>query len=190
MKPDDTYHHGHLREELLRLGLEALETEGADKLSLRSLAERAGVSKAAPYRHFKDRELFLGALADEGFHLLCLELERTEGPGPARVASMGKAYMGFAVAHPALYRLMNSPLVCSMPAGMTSWARKSLMLLAQTLAMNLPGSLQSTLPDINSAIAAWSYIHGLVLIRIDKLFPADLGEPDWERLAMIIPLVK
>jgi AcrR family transcriptional regulator len=52
LKPTDTYHHGHLREELLRLGLAALETEGAAILSLRSLAERAGVSKTAPYQEF------------------------------------------------------------------------------------------------------------------------------------------
>ena len=187
-KPTDSYHHGHLREELLRLGLEALETEGAEELSLRLLAERAGVSKTAPYRHFRDRELFLGALADEGFRLLCAELERTEGPGLSRVASMGKAYMGFAVAHPALYRLMNSPLVCSMPAELTLWARKSLMMLARAMASATPGRQDDGSPDINGAVAAWGYIHGIVLIRIDGLFPADLGEPDWERLAAYIPV--
>lgn len=66
----DSYHHGHLREELIRRGLEALEREGAEALSLRALAEAAGVSKTAPYRHFKDKDLFLGALADEGYCLL------------------------------------------------------------------------------------------------------------------------
>ena len=55
----DTYHHGHLREELIRRGLNALEQEGAEALSLRALAESAGVSKTAPYRHFKDKEEFL-----------------------------------------------------------------------------------------------------------------------------------
>jgi AcrR family transcriptional regulator len=189
-KPINSYHHGHLREELLRLGLEALETEGADELSLRSLSERAGVSKTAPYRHFRDKELFLGALADEGFRLLCMELERTAGSGKARVAAMGKAYMDFAVAHPALYRLMNSPLVCSMPDELMLWARKSLMLLARTLALASPNSTVDSPPDINAAAAAWGYIHGIVLIRIDKLFPADLGEPDWDRLSSVVPLLR
>ena len=82
----------------MRLGLAALETEGADEMSLRSLAERAGVSKTAPYRHFKDKESFLGALADEGFRLLCAELERADGAGRGRVSAMGRAYMDFAVA--------------------------------------------------------------------------------------------
>jgi len=189
MKTSATYHHGHLREELLRLGLEALETEGADELSLRSLSERAGVSKTAPYRHFKDKEVFLGALANEGFRLLCVELEQATGSATGRVSAMGQAYMGFAVSHPALYRLMNSPLICTLPDEEIFWARKSLVLLAETLrsASGSPG-LEGSL-DINAAVAAWAYIHGLVLIRIDGLFPSDLGDPDWERLSSIVPVI-
>jgi len=171
------------------LGLEALETEGADVLSLRSLAERAGVSKTAPYRHFKDKEMFLGALANEGFRLLCGELERAAGSRSRRVSEMGRAYMGFAVSHPALYRLMNSPLVCTLPDEDITWARKSLVLLAETLRSAAGSSGLDEHLDINAAVAAWAYIHGLVLIRIDGLFPSDLGEPDWERLSSIVPIV-
>ena len=205
MKPTDTYHHGHLREELLRLGLEALEAEGADVLSLRSLAERAGVSKTAPYRHFRDKDVFLGALADEGFRLLHIQLEQVipvPGPGPEpnpattpgspAVAAMGRAYMDFAVAHPALYRLMSSSLVCTLPAELTQWARRSLLLLARSLKPAGPdkaGRKEAVDINMDATIAAWAYIHGLVSIRIDGLFPADLPEPDWERLAGIIPVV-
>jgi AcrR family transcriptional regulator len=206
LKPTETYHHGHLREELLRLGLEALETEGADILSLRSLAERAGVSKTAPYRHFKDKDIFLGALADEGFRLLHIQLEQVilvPGPGPepspatasgsapnsTAVAAMGRAYMDFAVAHPALYRLMSSSLVCTMPSGMTQWARRSLLLLARSLEPVDLGSVRTNGINIDATVAAWAYIHGLVSIRIDGLFPADLPEPDWDRLAGIIPVI-
>lgn len=212
LKPNDTYHHGHLREALLKLGLEALETEGAQLLSLRLLAERAGVSKTAPYRHFKDKDAFLGALADEGFRLLHTRLEQVipvPGPGPepiaattpcsasgsvsrsdpttATVAAMGKAYMDFAVAHPALYRLMSSSLVCTLPSELTQWARRSLLLLARSLKPADAGGEAAI--DINATVAAWAYIHGLVSIRIDGLFPADLPEPQWDRLARIIPVV-
>ena len=171
----------------MRLGLAALETEGADEMSLRSLAERAGVSKTAPYRHFKDKESFLGALADEGFRLLCAELERADGAGRGRVSAMGRAYMDFAVAHPALYRLMNSPLVCAMPDGSMPWARKSLMVLAGSLGEARAMKGQGQALAIDEAASAWAYIHGLVLIRIDGLFPADVGQPDWDRLASVVP---
>lgn len=177
---DEPYHHGNLRAELLRLGRAALEAEGEAALSLRSLAELAGVSKTAPYRHFKDRGAFLGALADEGYRILCSELEGAAGSGPARVSAMGRAYMAFAVAHPALYRLMNSRSILDLPECATSWARRSFILLAEALAGRSP------LPpgfDVSAACAAWAYIHGLVLIRIDGLFPLELGEPDWDGLA-------
>lgn len=189
MKPTDTYHHGHLREELLRLGLKALETEGAEQISLRLLAERAGVSKTAPYRHFDDREAFMGALADEGFRLLCIALEHAGGSGSEKVSAMGKAYMDFAITHPALYRLMNSPLVCRMPDELMTWPRKSLVLLATSLAEASSRKEGDGGIDINATVAAWGYIHGIVLIRIDGLFPGDLPEPDWDRLASVIPVL-
>jgi len=206
----DTYHHGHLREELIRLGLEALEREGAEALSLRALAESAGVSKTAPYRHFKDKDIFLGALADEGYRLLHESLKASVEPVRGRrrperpVSAMGRAYMAFAVARPALYRLMNSPLICRMPDELVGWARKSLLLLAETLEADRAGSPEDAAarrvgakgttgirraghPDLDATAAAWAYIHGLTLIRIDGLYPADLPEPDWDRLAGVVP---
>ena len=188
----ESYHHGALRGELIRLGLEALERDGAEALSLRSLAEAAGVSKTAPYRHFRDKERFLGVLADEGFRQLCAELEAAVGEGPERVARMGRAYMAFALRRPALYRLMNSPLFCRMPAELIGWARRSLMLLAAALAdggRDAPGGKSAAAPDMDATTAVWAYIHGLVLLRIDGLYPADLPEPDWERLAGTEPSV-
>jgi AcrR family transcriptional regulator len=193
-----TYHHGALREELIRRGLEALEREGAEALSLRSLAEAAGVSKAAPYRHFKDKDHFLGALADEGFRRLYAELDAAR-QGTARsgeddgVGRMGQAYMGFAIRTPALYRLMSSSLLCRVPDESLVWARRSLMLLAESLAGDPKRAAiasRSAAPradGLDETAAAWAYIHGLTLIRIDRLYPADLPEPDWDRLARAIP---
>jgi AcrR family transcriptional regulator len=204
------------------------------------LAERAGVSKTAPYRHFKDKDVFLGALADEGFRLLYSQLEQvsrtskqsskptskratktktriateaepTVASETTAVAAMGKAYMDFAVAHPALYRLMNSSLVCTLPSELTQWARRSLLLLARSLkpavvdgktgvdltdeknaadtAVGVPegAAKGDSVIDIDATVAAWAYIHGLVSIRIDGLFPADLPEPQWDKLAGMIP---
>ncbi len=196
LKAPDSYHHGRLRAELLTLGLEALEAEGADLISLRSIAERAGVSKTAPYRHFKDKDAFLGAVADEGFRLLCEDLERAWALADAEslaadalaiVARMGRAYMDFAVGHPALYRLMNSPLICGLPDGSMQWARRSLGLLGKALAFSGPQADSGAPMDIDAVAASWGYIHGIVLLRIDGLFPKDLPEPDWARLASTIP---
>lgn len=185
----NSYHHGNLRAKLIELGLEVLEAEGAEALSLRELAKMAGVSKTAPYRHFKNKEIFLASLADEGFRLLYADLLQARGNGPGSVERMGRSYMAFAVKHPALYRLMNSSLLNRMPDPFKVWARKTLVLLSNTLAgvrddENLPLNL-------HDATAIWAYIHGLVLIRIDGLYPQDLNQPDWEQLAgtiFVLPL--
>lgn len=189
----NAYHHGALREELVRLGLEALEREGAEAMSLRALAQAAGVSKAAPYRHFKDKDHFLGALADEGFRRLYAELDTARSGEEDGVGRMGQAYMGFAVRTPALYRLMNSSLLCRVIDESLVWARRSLMLLAESLAGDPARAAiasRSAAPradELDETAAAWAYIHGLTLIRIDRLYPADLPEPDWDRLARAIP---
>ncbi|WP_304224958.1 TetR/AcrR family transcriptional regulator [Gracilinema caldarium] len=194
----ETYHHGRLREELIRRGLDALEREGVEALSLRALAEAAGVSKTAPYRHFKNKDLFLGALADEGYRLLyealavSLETQKDKTVDESPLSLMGRTYMEFAVARPALYRLMNSSLICVMPNEYTGWARKSLQLLAQTLAAgngaapHTPDAGETESIDLDITTAAWAYIHGLTMIRIDKLYPTDLPEPDWDRLMKIM----
>ena len=66
-KPPKSYHHGDLRAALIRLGREGLERSGREGLSLRALAQQAGVSKTAPYRHFPTRNDLIAALTEEGF---------------------------------------------------------------------------------------------------------------------------
>jgi AcrR family transcriptional regulator len=104
------YHHGNLREALLREGERALESGGAQRLSLRELARGVGVSHAAPRRHFADRQALLDALAQSGFERLGARMATAiadAGPGAdERFASLARAYVGFASEHPALTELM------------------------------------------------------------------------------------
>jgi AcrR family transcriptional regulator len=95
-----TYHHGELRPALLRAAAKILEKEGREAISLRDLARRAGVSHAAPYRHFADRQALLAALAEEGFALLAADLDGK----PWREQAV--AYLRFARANPERFRLM------------------------------------------------------------------------------------
>ncbi len=192
---EKAYHHGYLKAELLKLGLEALERDGVENLSLRSLAEAAGVSKAAPYRHFKDKDTFLGALSNEGFRILHGMLMESQKKASAkkslspesRVSAMGKAYMRFALGHKTLYRLMNSPLACHASEEHTHWARLALDLLGQALGAHSAHSA-GTQGHADAVVSTWAYIHGLVLLRIDDLYPAALPEPDWDRLAGRMPV--
>ncbi len=105
-----SYHHGNLRTALLDAAERSLRRHGAEQLSLRELAREAGVSHAAPRRHFPDRQALLDALAEAGFARLDAELRAAlaaagEDFAP-RLHAMAAAYLRFATEDAALLELM------------------------------------------------------------------------------------
>ncbi|MEV4776620.1 TetR/AcrR family transcriptional regulator [Microbacterium sp. LWH12-1.2] len=111
--PPQPYHHGDLRRTLLEAAASSIENDGVDALSLRQLARQAGVSHAAPSRHFRDKQALLDALAEDGFHRLAAALEeatRRDATTPAaarnRFDELARAYVAFALAQPTLLTLM------------------------------------------------------------------------------------
>src|SRR6201993_4785836 len=107
---DRPYHHGNLRVALLAEAERTLREEGIDRLSLRDLARQAGVSHAAPRRHFADRQALLDALAVAGFLRLSDELraaiEHAGDDYEAQLRAAAIAYIGFATRDAALLELM------------------------------------------------------------------------------------
>lgn len=105
----DTYHHGDLRSALLAAGRELLVERGPAGFSLNELSRRVGVSTAAPYRHFADRDALLDALADEGYAIFgaALRAAARAAPDPrACLVGLGVAYLDFAAEHPDVFQLM------------------------------------------------------------------------------------
>ena len=104
------YHHGNLREALIRAALELIAEKGPGGLTFADAARAAGVSSAAPYRHFRDRDALIADVARRGFELFEAELARgwADGaPDPlAAFARTGRAYLAFARAEPAYYSAM------------------------------------------------------------------------------------
>src|SRR5688572_18472909 len=107
-RPRKAYHHGDLRRALLSAAADILSRRGLSDLSLREAAEMAGVSPTAPYRHFSDKEALLAGLAEEGFLLLGARLKEALSSGDflERLRAAGRAYLSFALSHPAHYRVM------------------------------------------------------------------------------------
>src|SRR6202140_2872056 len=103
-----TYHHGDLRAALVRAAIELLDERGETELSLRAVARRAGVSPAAPYRHYADREALVSAVAAVGYRELAgrLAAAHPSPSSPAQLASVAVAYVEFALDRPALFRIM------------------------------------------------------------------------------------
>lgn len=107
---DRPYHHGHLRAALLAEAERTLRENGIEALSLRDLARQAGVSHAAPRRHFADRQALLAALAEAGFTRLADEVHAAIGDAGgdyrARLRAAAAAYVRFATRDAALMELM------------------------------------------------------------------------------------
>jgi AcrR family transcriptional regulator len=104
-----TYHHGNLAQVLVEAALKLVEQGGAEAVSLRDLAQSLGVSRAAPYRHFADRDALLATVAAQGFEDLIVLYENAlagTGDGQAKLRAAGRAFYDFAMKRPGLYRLM------------------------------------------------------------------------------------
>ncbi|MGW4022782.1 TetR/AcrR family transcriptional regulator [Streptomyces sp. NPDC005009] len=103
------YHHGDLRSTLLAGAERTLRDKGAGALSLRELAREAGVSHAAPGRHFKDKQALLNALALNGYDRLARALEEADDPTlplQPRLTTLARAYLLFAIDNAELLELM------------------------------------------------------------------------------------
>ena len=111
-KPRQSYHHGNLRQALIDAALALLEEGGVEALSVRSAAQRAGVSPGAPFRHFASRTALLTALAEEATSQLRQRVEAAVQEAAhaaplARFTSLGQAYLGWACEHPAQFRVVS-----------------------------------------------------------------------------------
>jgi AcrR family transcriptional regulator len=157
------YHHGDLRRALLEAAEKVLERDGPGGLSLRAVAREAGVSPAAPYHHFKDKEELMLAVGRAGFAQLNTVLAAAATGRPElgdRLADIGLAYVEFAQAHPATYQVMYdcARRVDAMPDSEDH--DKSGFSLVKDAIREAAGEIGEV--DVHlAAIAAWCAVHGL-----------------------------
>jgi AcrR family transcriptional regulator len=161
------YHHGDLRNGLLEAARTILEEESLAALTLRAVARKAGVSHAAPYRHFPNHEALLVELSIEGFDELrdtLLEAAKAQGSESDKIANIGAAYMRFVAQRPALTRLMfgsQLPNRDQFPA---------LGLKADSIGQEIGKALH----DSALGLAVWSAVHGLAMLVLENVI--DLGQ--------------
>jgi len=180
----DAYHHGDLRRALLDVAFAHVGREGVDTLSLRDLAREAGVSHAAPYRHFPTRDALIAAMAEEGFALLRQSLvdATSDEPDPLRrFRAQGQAFIRFASSYPAHYRVMFSrhvPGAERFPGLAAAGGAAMRELVDVIAACQKKRQLRRGDPE-RMAIAAWATVHGMAVILIDgqldrRRFPAEI----------------
>lgn len=166
------YHHGDLRQALIDAALQLISEEGFAALSLREVARRAGVTHAAPYRHFADKEALLVAVATEGFRMMTLAMrERMEREEQLmeRLAASGIAYVLFAVAHPAHFRVMFGPHFTRRPEPPLSSNpdTDAFGLLVRTIEEGQQAGVLREEPRLELALAAWAMVHGLASLLVN-----------------------
>ena len=162
-----SYHHGDLRNALLDAARAILEEESLAALSLRAVARRAGVSHAAPYRHFPNHEALLVELAVEGFTELRAEIvAAASAPGGEsdRITKIGASYMRFVARRPALTRLMFGPQLPN---------RDSFPALGEA-ADAIGTEIGNALHDAALGLAVWASVHGLAMLILENVI--DLGQ--------------
>lgn len=169
------YHHGDLRAALLANASEMLES--GESFSMRALAKRAGVSAAAPYRHFDDREALESALAVEGFDGLRATMEALPSPpsDAAALSEYGVAYVRFALAHPARFKLMFGRERDDRDDERVRAAGALNTVFFDAVAAVFPGPGAEAL-----ATAGWALAHGLAFLhldgKLDNLDPEAIDE--------------
>jgi AcrR family transcriptional regulator len=161
------YHHGNLKEALVRAALELIAEKGPSGFTFAEAARWAGVSAAAPYRHFRDRDELLASVARHGFARFEAALARAWNDGlPSPFAAfdrLGKAYLDFARTEPAYYSAMfeaGIPLDTNpelREAGERAFA--VLRRATEGLVATLPAG--SRPPALMMALHIWSLSHGI-----------------------------
>jgi AcrR family transcriptional regulator len=181
------YHHGDLPRALVGAAMELLEEGGAAELSLRAAARRAGVSTAAPYRHFADRTALLSEVAAVGYRELAADLAAAH-PAPTKpedLAAIAVAYVRFALARPGLFRVMFAEQCDSTSVERVAAVEAIQGYLNAIVQQVFPGADQEAM-----AIAVWGLVHGLAFLHLDGKFDtsSDDGVADRVRAAVLATL--
>lgn len=182
-KADDAYHHGDLRNALLRAARRLLDEGGHDGLSLRELARLAGVSANAPYRHFASRDEILAEVAAQGFIELSARFDAYGAATPVdRLVGMCDVYTGFALEQPAMYRVMfGAEKQALMDFEVLQQAAHGCFgrLVAATIDAHGGGHPEEA-ATLARASAIWALVHGWARLAIDGVtcfLPTDAVAP-------------
>jgi AcrR family transcriptional regulator len=171
--PRRSYHHGNLREALIEAALDMIAARGPNGFTLAEVARAVGVSGAAPYRHFRDRNALIGEIARQGFTRFAADLRAAWNDGKpnpnAAIENCGRAYLAFARREPAFYAAMFEPgfPLEDDPALLAASERAFAVLReAAGAATNaLPGPNRP--PSLMVALHIWSMAHGVASLFVE-----------------------
>ena len=181
-KPVNAYHHGDLREALIRAALQEAEQGGPEAISIKALAKQLGVSQPAPYRHFADREALLAAVAAEALRQLSAELRGAINKPSKRskLSRFARAMLEFGLRRSGVFRLIFASRVLACAADdseLHAAAREAFALLVEALEAPAVGLLRE-----RQALKIWASLHGVVMLAEQGLFTGEMAGTTREEL--------
>lgn len=175
-KKQGNYHHGDLRRAIVDTALELIAEQGIASLTMREIAQRVGVSRMAPYRHFENKAVLLAVLAQEGFQALYVYLQNslvaTSPQYLERLQILGVAYISYAVEHPVHYRVMFDSSLSdrTIYPPLYQTALQNFDCLVQALIDCQQANLIRSCNPKELAQINWALVHGLSMLLIDRQF--------------------
>ena len=169
-EPAKAYHHGNLRDTLLEAAFGLVDSHGVEAISMRALAREAGVSSAAPFRHFSDKQVLLGAIAEKAAAELERKLDDASAQGSdalTQFRAMSVAYVRFAAEHPALFDLMHSTESVSGRFLGEIKDERRLKLIALIIEGQNAGLIPEADPEL-IALSSEALTHGLARMIVDR----------------------
>lgn len=181
-KPLNAYHHGDLRDALIKAALQEADRSGPEAVSIKALAKQLGVSQPAPYRHFSDREALLAAVTAEAFRQFGAELrEQINKPSKrSKLSRFAQATLDFGLRRNGIYRLMFASRTTASAAKNSELhvaAMETFALLLEALEAPAVGLLRQ-----RQALKVWASLHGVVMLAEQGLLSGQVAGMTREQL--------
>lgn len=168
------YHHGDLKNALIKAGADILSREGVSALSLRKVAQKAGVSHTAPYAHFADKQALIAAISTEGYKKLYEQIAQVAAQHQSdplcRLVESSWTYVQFALDEPDHFKVTFSGMIekeQDYPAYVETAKQTFGLVVEIVVQCQQAGILRQGAPDL-TAVTVWALIHGLVTLLLEN----------------------
>ncbi len=181
-KPQNTYHHGDLRDALIKAALREAEQGGPEAISIKALAKELGVTQPAPYRHFADREALLAAVTAEAFREFTEMLRQAMAKPSKRskLSRLAQATLDFGLRRNGIYRLMfvSRTIACAATGSeLHKAASETFALVVEALEAPAIGYVRE-----RQALKIWAALHGVVMLAEQGLLTGEVAHTTREEL--------
>ena len=173
MPKKKAYHHGDLKNALIKAGVEILAKDGVSGLSLRKVAKKAGVSHAAPYAHFADKQALIAAISTEGFRQLYEQVNEVAGKykdQPAKqMVEAAWTYVQFALDNRDRFKVMFSGVLEKERdyPDFVAETHRNFQLVKKIIEANQAAGVLRSGPLDLAALSAWGSIHGFIMLLLE-----------------------